>query len=377
MTCNDVRDDLETFVDGALGAAREAAVRAHLDACPDCRRAVEEARAFSAALGEGIRRHVGAIVPPPGAKVALLARLGGTAAAPAPAPRLRRLALAAAASVLVGLGAGLAYRTLGPGGGAAEDPGRTPLAARVAELEAVRAWQDDLARAVERNPADRPLGLVACAYLPPERGRALLKDRLGIEPSEEAVRAAWPDAAQPVVRLARSTRTGKRSSELLFVQTSDGRVHVEHTERSNGDETKTTLDAASWEILAAQNAELCRALEIVDAEGRLIAGLPIPSEPQLRREVAGALASGTAPRGAARRLLALRLAPRVKSADELERELRAVAAAAPRPAAAPAIPGAGLLRDAVRRLEAETGAARLPDAEWVDAMACLDRLRQP
>ena len=370
MTCNDVRDDLESFVDGALDAGRADAVRAHLDACPDCRRAAGEARAFSAALGAGIRRHVDAIVPPPGAKAALLARIRSAAAA-APAIRFRRLALAAAASVLVGLGAGLAWRAVGP---APDASGDAALAKRYAGLEAVRAWQDDLARAGERNPADRPLGLVACAYLPPERGRALLKDRLGIEPSEEAVRAAWPETPSTVVRLSRSTRTGKRSSELLFVQTSDGRVHVEHTERSNGDETKTTLDAASWEILAAQNAELCRTLEIVDAEGRLIAGLPIPAEPLLRREVAGALAAGTAPRGMARQLLALRLASRVKSAEELERELRTVAA--PRPAAASPVPGPGRLHEAVRRLEAETGAGRLPEEEWVDVMACMDRLRR-
>jgi anti-sigma factor RsiW len=376
MTCQDARDDLEAFVDGALDAERAGAVQAHLGACPDCRRAEEETRSFSAALGEGIRRHVGTIDPPPGAQSALLARFG---AAPRPAAgvRFRRLALAAAASVLVGLGAGLAYQARRAGGGGMDGPERAALATRVAELESVRAWQDDLARAVERNPADRPLGLVACAYLPPERGRALLKDRLGVEPTEEAVRAAWPGSpAPPVVRLSRSTRTGTRSSEMLFVQYGDGRVHVEHAERSNGDETRTTLDAASWEILAAQNAELCRSLEIVDNQGRLIAGLPIPSEGQLRRDVAGTLACGAPPRDLAKRLLALRLAPRVKSAEEMERELKTVVAAPPRPAGAtPAAPGP--LRDAIRRLEAETGADRLPPKEMADARACLDRLRKP
>ena len=373
MDCNDIRGDLEAFVDGALDAARSDAVRAHLDACPDCRREAEETRAFSAALGEGIRRHVDGIVPPPGAKEALLARLD--AARPAPAFRVRRLALAAAASVLVGLGAGLVYRAYGPSGETPAEAGDAALAKRYAELAAVRDWQDDLARAVERNPADRPLGLVACAYLPPARGRDVLRRCLDLEPDEDALRAAWAAEPVPVVRLERSTTGPKRSTRLLFAQFSDGRVHVEHTERADGDETVTTLDAASWEILAAQNPALCRSLEIVDAAGRLIVGLPIPAEPQLRREVAGTIARGTPPRGLARQLLALRLAPRVTSAEELMSELKAVVAAAPPAAAGVAGPPVGdRLEEAVRRLERETGADRIPPAELVDAMSCFRKL---
>ncbi len=374
MTCHDVRDDLEAFVDGALDAVRAVAVQAHLDACPDCRREAEEARACSASLGDGIRRHLDAIRPPPGAKQALLARLDADAR-PAPAVRLRLLGLAAAASVLVGLGAGLVWRATHPDGAAPADAGDAALAARYAELAAVRDWQDGLARAVERNPADRPLGLVACAYLPPERGRDVLRRCLDVEPDEEALRAAWTAEPVPVVRLERATTGPKRSTRLRFVQFSDGRVHVEHTERANGDETVTTLDAASWEILAAQNPALCRSLEIVDASGHLIVGLPIPAEPQLRREVAGTIARGTPPRGLARQLLALRLAPRVTSAEELMSELQAVVAAAPEAATGVAGPPAsGRLADAVRRLERETGADRIPPAELADAMACFRKL---
>jgi hypothetical protein len=364
MTCDALRGDLDAFLDGGLDPERAGAVRAHLDACPDCRLAVEEARAFSGTLREGIRRHVGAIVPPPGAKEVLRLRLAAATRLPA---WPRRLAWAAAAAVLVGLAAwaGFGIGRNGVGAGA--------LVSRYAELEAIRAWQDELVDVVGRPSADPALGIVACAYLPPERGRALLRSRLGGEPTETALCDAWTAEVVPLVRLERSTNGPERSTSLLFIQTSDGRVRVEHTERANGDTTVTKLEAASWEILALQNPVLCRKLEIVDGEGRLLAGLPIPAEPLLRREAAGVIARGTSPKGLARKLLALRLAPRVRSAEEMERELESVAApvvAEGRPAVPP-----DRLADAVRRLERETGADRIPVKELADAMACFQKMQ--
>ena len=121
-----------------------------------------------------------------------------------------------------------------------------------------------------------------------------------------------------VVRLQRSSRKGTRVSELTFEQWSDGRVHVEHVVRNGDDATTTKLDAGAWDILNAQNPELCRQLELVDEHGKLLVGLPLPSAETLRRDTLTALRDGGAPPDLVKRLLQLRLATRVKSQAELE-----------------------------------------------------------
>ncbi|MGB3086669.1 MAG: zf-HC2 domain-containing protein, partial [Phycisphaerae bacterium] len=51
MLCDQVREHLSAYLDRELTAELSAAVRAHLDACPDCRALLKDLRATVDLLG--------------------------------------------------------------------------------------------------------------------------------------------------------------------------------------------------------------------------------------------------------------------------------------------------------------------------------------
>jgi len=52
LSCQEVVELVTAYLDGALPASRHDLVKAHLDACPDCSRYLDQIRSTIAALGE-------------------------------------------------------------------------------------------------------------------------------------------------------------------------------------------------------------------------------------------------------------------------------------------------------------------------------------
>jgi len=366
MNCRECNEHISDFIDGELDAARLSEFRAHLKACAVCHQAADDARAFSDALGGQIRGHAAALHPPAGAKAALLQRCESRTYR----RRLFRGLQLAAASIVIALAA--LYLRSRDGSGGAE---RAELVQHYTQLNALKTFQDELAEKIAGKLDDPPLALVACAYLPAQRAHEILNSRFKVA-NEDQLNVAWPAKAELIVSLQRSIRAQGRTSELRFEQWSDGRVHVEHAERAGEVETVTKLDAGTWEILAAQNPELCRQLEIVDAKGRLIAGLPIPSLAMLRRDAFSALAHGAPSKELLKRLLELRLAPRVKDSAQMENELKLdenLQTRQPPNSPRPEVP-LEQLKQEVRQLEAATGGAKLPQEDINEAIFYFRRL---
>jgi len=132
MTCRKVRKLMPLLAGDDLGPRRTQAVRAHVEACPACRRELEELRAALARFKAGAR---GESVPDwsEGEWKALMVRAtGGTARSGDEKARrdgrvlLPRWAAASAVGALIGL-AVLSVLFRGPGPGPAERP-EPPLA---------------------------------------------------------------------------------------------------------------------------------------------------------------------------------------------------------------------------------------------------------
>ncbi|MEI6234252.1 MAG: zf-HC2 domain-containing protein [Planctomycetota bacterium] len=309
MTCTEFDAELDDYVDGQLDDRHRVRFDAHVAACDTCREHVREAREFSETLRASIQSFGNTIQPPSGAKdvVKAIAR-HQTMSAP---QRSWRWALGVAALVAIGLLVFIASRM----GQTSKDDDHAALSDEYVRLYALQLWQNSLAANADACGSDPALLTVACAYLPASKRSELLR-HVGKTP--ESLAADWQDRSELVVRLQRSSRKGTRVSELTFEQWSDGRVHVEHVVRNGDDSTTTKLDAGAWDILNAQNPELCRQLDLVDEHGKLLVGLPLPSAETLRRDTLTALRDGGAPPDLVKRLLQLRLATRVKSQAELE-----------------------------------------------------------
>lgn len=364
MTCTEFNSDLDAYIDGHLEQREVARFDAHLAACAICREDAREAREFSDMLRTRIQSVGNTLKAPPGAKEAALALCRHEAARK---PRhVWRVVLGVAAMLVIGLVVFVAWYA----GNTATDVSGQALRDEYVHLKTLQEWQDDIAVKAGKCGSDPALLSVACAYLPASKRGEVLQ-RLG--KTSESLSAEWPERAELIVRLQRSSRKGASASELIFEQWSDGRVHVEHVVQNGEDSTTTKLDAGTWEILAAQNPDLCRQLELVDEHGALLAGLPIPSAQTLRRETLEALRDGGAAPDLAKRLLQLRLAPRVKSRAELETALRVET---PRPTA-PAMPqriSTAELQARVAELELSTAAGVKSVDNIVEAEAYFKKL---
>jgi hypothetical protein len=118
-------EDLSAFADGSLPPARAAVQRAHVEACRQCGRAVEELRAVRrllASLGTAEALRAFRVVEPSGQRVR--PRMGGAFGA---------FAGTAAAAAVVVFGVLVAYDVARSGGGPADRASESPSLARVAE----------------------------------------------------------------------------------------------------------------------------------------------------------------------------------------------------------------------------------------------------
>jgi hypothetical protein len=106
MICSDVREALDALLDDELGAAEEAAVRAHLDSCADCGRELEELLAWHGTLSEAL-----ASEEPDPAAVAESRR--GILAALSASMRPRNLRVRIAALLAIGLSVGIVASAVG------------------------------------------------------------------------------------------------------------------------------------------------------------------------------------------------------------------------------------------------------------------------
>jgi anti-sigma factor RsiW len=184
MSCEDVRDRLDDYVDGELGEADFQVVELHLAGCADCRREERLLRALLAQAAALPRERTPAKDLWPG----IVPRL-------ATAPRVRRfgwaspVALAAAAAVLLAVSAALLTRS-----------GRTPSVPAGADNRAsvhrasVTTSQDGL-RAAEREYARATAELMQAldrqrTRLTPETVRAIEENLRTIDEALAQVRAA-------------------------------------------------------------------------------------------------------------------------------------------------------------------------------------------
>lgn len=179
MACTDYNDMLGAHALDALASPEKEALAAHLAACPDCRRELEQLREIAGMLAYGAPD-----APlPPGLKGRLMARLGPAAPAPV-APRRSGLWKAAAALATLGLLAALAWGlTLQTRLHEAE--GRLArleqqLAARADQLEVLKA-RDVQMTALEGQAPEA--GAVARFIWSPERNSWLVAIN-GLSPAE-------------------------------------------------------------------------------------------------------------------------------------------------------------------------------------------------
>lgn len=355
MTCEAALAVMDLYIDGELhGSVEREELERHLRSCASCLLHYREASSDSEAMARAIKSGVEKIRPPAGAKSALIARI--KIQQPEQLPFRWRKYAAAALLIVVPALAIVLFRT----GTAVDEREDLILQQRYAEFSALKHLQDEVRSALPAQKNDPLLSLVASAYLPRAEARTVLQQ---LDLTKESLK---PDAALPepvvIVKLARTTSKGGSESKLLFEQWSDGRVKVEHSIKNGDDLKTTTVEAEDWSMLAQQNQQLCRELEIIDGEGRLIAGLPIPSAPRLRREALAAMHGEKPPADMLRRLLILRTAPDVSSREQMERELKP--SRLPDLQIAPKLPRKELKR-LIAQLESETESA----VEWRPGLA--------
>ncbi len=241
MTCHEVRDELSALLDGALPAAERQALEAHLAACADCRRELDQLRATVARLAQ---------LPAARAPAGFVDRVMAEAYRPSWPRRLLdalfvplrvKLPIEAAAVLLVGVSALYVYQ-------------RTPEVRQLARQEAPQsspapavappapssgtvstppaptpapgpAPSKDRAREVERAPskqgaaseAKRNQATERAAREEPRQTPPIVAQRPPPVPQAPSAPAAQPPAAQP--NDARGAVTAKK--EALVEQRSD------------------------------------------------------------------------------------------------------------------------------------------------------------
>lgn len=367
MNCAAFLEQVDDHLDGQLDEVRAQAWREHHASCAACRRIADGLAADHAAITAATRIYAERLRPHPGGQELLLRRIRTRS-------RWWWTGPAIAALLMVGVILAFLAHTPAPASRMAPQEGlvgrQEEPAHRLAELTALKAWQDDLARSLTATDDDRLWRLVACTYLPAGRVPPTM-----MTPASAAGEAP---AAEPrtVVAWQRTTRRGDRTTQVDFQQRDDGSVHVEHRVTSTDEDTVTCLDAASWDLLVAGHGPLCRELGLVGVPNESQAGWPLPALGRLERDARLALQENAPSTGLARRLMALRLAPHVAAREELESAMRRIL---DQPLPSPTtgtVPSGPQVLEEIRRLEEATGATRLTTEEWHAAMRCLPAVRR-
>ena len=245
MTCAQVRDALDAFLDGELNALDQAALQRHLEACPGCERDLEELREWHGAIGDAL-----AAEEPDPAAVAQSRRsiLAALAASARPRVPLARIAALLAIGLSVGVVAAAVGFSRPPEGQVLrlveslkeqEDRG--------ARLQAVnRETQRDL---VEARNAIAGLDREDPAARAIEVASANLARKLSQEPPD-------PLASAPeTISITREVDGGR----VTVVQKADGRIRVE---TSTG-----AVEARNMPDLLVRHPELCRRYSIGGSDG--------------------------------------------------------------------------------------------------------------
>jgi len=252
MTCAEARIAIDARLDGELGPDEGPALEAHLAACADCAREVEDRRAFSASLGGALRRALDGVEAPREERARLVERLAAASRRRAVLPA--RLAAAAVLAIAAGL---VAWALLGG-----------PSAEQLALAEKIRLSRSrevQIERLQDEAQADLAFARESLASLKADDPPALvlnvgvsnLARQLSSGPPPPA-----PDRGSQIQRVAIATTVNGAAVEL--VQTGDGRVKVTLPHR--------TLDAPSMTELQRRHPDVCAKWSIEGNEGKVRVG---------------------------------------------------------------------------------------------------------
>lgn len=319
MTCAELNEVLDAYLDGELEAGRRPALEAHAGRCLACARAVDARRALSGALRGALAQAVEAAEPPGGTRERLVERMAQLAR--------RRLVFPArlAAAAVIGVAAGLVAYALGLSRATTEELAvAESLRAREARDAQVRALrteaEEDLAFVREAAPARRQ----DAAALAVNVAAATLERRL--EP------AAAPPPDRSAAQERRLAVTGVvNGAAVEVVQMGDGRVTLAVPGRR--------VEAPSMAELQRRHGDLCRAFEVQGTEGAVRVGASAAST-DLKGRLHLLWRTGTWDEDVQWEAARSWLAGRVPDAAEREarmRELRERCKAASAPAAPPEV----------------------------------------
>jgi hypothetical protein len=320
MTCAELNEALDAYLDGELEAGKRPAFEAHAGRCLACARAVDGRRALSRTLRGALAQAAEGAEPRGGERERLVDRMVQLAR--------RRLVFPArlAAAAVIGVAAGLIAYALGLSRATSEEMA-------VAESLRAREARDAQVRAL-RVEAEADLAFVREAVAPSRRqdpaALAVNVAAASLERRLEPAAAPPPDrsAAQEKRLVVKGTVNG---AAVEVVQMGDGRVTLAVPGR--------TVEAPSMAELQRRHADLCRAFDVQGKEGVVRVGGSAAST-DLKGRLHLLWRTGTWDEDVQWEAARTWLAGRVPDAAEMEarmRELRERCRAASAPAAAPEV----------------------------------------
>lgn len=318
MTCADVKDALDAYVDGELEAERRPGLEAHAGRCGPCGREIAKRRTLTASLRGAFERSLEGAEPRGGERERLVERMARAARGRLVFPA--RLAAAAVIGVAVGL---VAY-SLGMSRA-------TPEERQVAE--ALAGKEERGAQILRlRKEAEADLTFVRAALEPRKDAAALALDvaAASIERRLERESAPPPDpAAAKEKRLAVKATVDGASIEVT--QMGDGRVTLVTPGR--------VVEAPSMAELQKRHPELCRKFGVQGREGAVRVGEAAAST-DLKGQLHLLWRTGTWDEDVQWEATRTWMAGKVPDAAEMERRMRDLRdrfKAASAPAAAPEV----------------------------------------
>ncbi len=253
MTCAELKDLLDPYVDAELEAAPRREVDVHAERCSSCARAIAERRALSGSLRAAFGSALEGTEPRGGAREGLVGRMVEASK--------RRLVLPArlAAAAVIGVTLGLVASAMGLSRA-------TPEELVVAESLRARDARGAQVQAL-RSATEADLEFVRGAVAPAKRQDAAA---LALNVAASTLQRRLEPAAQPppdreAARERRLTVTGTvNGAAVEVVQMGDGRVTLMVPGR--------TVEAPSMAELQRRHADLCRTFEVQGREGSVRVG---------------------------------------------------------------------------------------------------------
>jgi hypothetical protein len=318
MTCAEVKDALDAYVDGELEPERRPALEVHAGRCGSCGREIAKRRTLSAALRGAFERSLEGAEPRGGEREGLVERMTRAAR--------RRLVFPArlAAAAVIGVAIGLVAYSLGLSRA-------TPEERQVAE--ALKEKEERGAQILRlREEAEADLTFVRAAVEPRKDAAALALDVA----ASSIERRLERDAAPPADPAA------AKEKRLAVKATVDG-ASIEVTQMGDGRVTLVTpgrvVEAPSMAELQKRHAELCRKFGVQGREGAVRVGETAAST-DLKGQLHLLWRTGTWDEDVQWEAARTWMAGKVPDAAEIERRMRDMRErfkAASAPAAAPEV----------------------------------------